>query len=78
MGCERDTPEGDTIGKIDDLKAEIERLPSEEFAELFRWLSEKDWENWDRQIEADAQAGKLDFLIHEARQEKSKGELKDL
>jgi transcriptional regulator with AAA-type ATPase domain len=36
------------MNKIDDLKTEIERLPSEEFAELFRWLSEKEWERWDR------------------------------
>ena len=73
-----DTLERDNMGKMDDLKAEIERLPSEEFAELFRWLSEKEWERWDGQIEADSQAGRLDFLIQEARQEKSKGELKDL
>jgi hypothetical protein len=66
------------MSKIEDLKTEIERLPSEEFAELFRWLSEKEWERWDREIEVDAQAGRLDFLIHEANQEKSKGELKDL
>jgi hypothetical protein len=69
---------GDTMSKIDDLKAEIERLPSEEFAELFRWLSEKDWEKWDKQIAADSQAGRLDFLIREAREEKAKGQLKDL
>jgi hypothetical protein len=66
------------VSKIDQLKAEIERLPSEEFAELFRWVSEKDWERWDRQIEADSQAGRLDFLVREAREEKAKGNLKDL
>ena len=66
------------MSKIDDLKAEIERLPNNEFAELFRWLSEKDWEKWDQQIEADSQSGKLDFLLREAREEKSKGTLKDL
>jgi Fe-S cluster biosynthesis and repair protein YggX len=64
--------------KIDELKAEIESLPSEEFAEIFRWLSEKDWERWDKEIEADSQAGRLDFLVREAREEKSKGNLKDL
>jgi len=56
----------------------IERLPSEEFTELFRWLSEKDWEKWDNQIVADSQAGRLDFLIREAHEEKAKGRLKDL
>lgn len=66
------------MSKIDKLKAEIEALPSEQLAEIFRWLSEKDWERWDKQIEADSQAGKLDFLTDEARQEKDKGNLKGL
>ncbi len=66
------------MSKIDELKAEIERLASEEFAELFRWLSEKDWEQWDKEIEANSQAGRLDFLVREAREEKAKGTLKDL
>ena len=66
------------MSRIDQLKAEIESLPSEEIAEIFRWLSEKDWEKWDKEIEADSQAGKLDFLAREARDEKAKGRLKDL
>ena len=66
------------MSKIDELKAEIERLPSEEFAELFQWLSEKDGERWDQEIEADSQAGRLDFLEREAREEKAKGSLQDL
>ena len=66
------------MSKVDELKAEIERLPSKEFAELFQWLSEKDWERWDKEIEADSQAGRLDFLGREAREEKAKGSLKDL
>ncbi len=66
------------MSKVDELKAEIERLPGEEFAELFRWVSEKDWERWDQEIEADSQGGRLDFLVREAREEKAKGTLKDL
>jgi hypothetical protein len=66
------------MSKIDELKAEIERLPGGELEELFRWLSEKDWETWDKEIEADSQAGRLDFLEDEARQEKAKGTLKDV
>ncbi|MBI3684660.1 MAG: hypothetical protein HY235_30185 [Acidobacteria bacterium] len=66
------------MSKIDELKAEIERLPGEELTELFRWLTEKDWERWDAEIEADSRAGKLDFLVSEAREEKAKGTLKDL
>jgi hypothetical protein len=66
------------MSKIDELKADIERLPSEELAELFRWLSEKEWESWDKEIEADSQAGRLDFLEREAREEKSKGTLREI
>lgn len=66
------------MSKADELKTEIERLSPEEFAELVRWLSEKDWERWDKQIEADSAAGKLDFLVHEVLEEKAKGTLKNL
>lgn len=69
---------GETMSNVDKLKTEIERLPQEEFTELVRWLSEKNWERWDKQIEADSAVGKLDFLVREALEEKAKGMLKDL
>ena len=61
------------MSKIDELKADIERLSSQELAELLRWLSEKEWESWDKEIEADSRAGRLDLLMREAREEKAKG-----
>jgi hypothetical protein len=66
------------MSKIDDLKAEVEKLPSEEFREFFRWMTDKDWEGWDKEIEADSDAGKLDFLVREAREARLKGTLKAL
>jgi hypothetical protein len=66
------------MSKIDDLKAEVEKLPSEEFREFFRWMADKDWERWDREIEADSDAGKLGFLVREAREARLKGTLKAL
>ena len=66
------------MSKVDELKTEIERLPREEFSELVRSLSEKDRERWDKEIEADSEAGKLDFLVREAFDAKAKGTLKDL
>jgi len=66
------------MSKIDELKADIERLPGEDIAELFRWLSEKEWENWDEEMKADSQAGRLDFLVREAVDQKAKGNLKEL
>jgi hypothetical protein len=72
------TWKGNRMSKIDELKADIERLPGEEVAELFRWLSEREWERWDKEIEADSQAGRLDFLPREAREEKAKGTLREI
>ena len=66
------------MSKVNELKTEIERLPREEFTELVRWLSERDWERWDIEIQADSEAGKLDFLVREAFDAKAKRNLKDL
>jgi len=66
------------MAKVDELKSEIEKLPKEEFSEIVRWLSEKDWARWDKEIEDDSNAGKLDFLVREALDAKGKGNLKDL
>ncbi|MBI2884259.1 MAG: hypothetical protein HYY11_10225 [Candidatus Methylomirabilis oxyfera] len=66
------------MSKVDELKTEIEQLPQEEFSKLVRWLSAKEWERWDKEIEADSETGKLDFLVREALDAKAKGSLKDL
>ena len=46
--------------------------------EAFKSANKKDWDKWDKQIEADSKSGKLDFLIAEALEEKEKGTLKEL
>ena len=63
---------------IDALKKAIETLPDEDYAKLRKWFSEKDWRKWDKEIAADSRAGKLDFLVKEAFESKSKGKLRDL
>ncbi len=66
------------MSRVNEIKAAIEALREEEYAQLRQWFSERDWEKWDQQIEADSEAGKLDFLLQEARDEKARGTLKDL
>lgn len=66
------------MSKVEEIEAAIESLSAEEYVRLRKWFSEKDWEKWDRQIEADSEAGKLDFLIREALDEKAMGKLKEL
>ena len=53
--------------RVEQLEHEIQKLSPSEFAELRAWLIERDWEEWDRQIERDAASGKLDRLFAEAR-----------
>lgn len=63
---------------IKKIKNEIEKLPESDFSELRRWIAEKDWKKWDKKIEKDSKANKLDFLIDEAKEEKKNGNLNDL
>jgi hypothetical protein len=63
---------------LEKIQAEIKALPSEEYIILRKWFLERDWERWDTQLEDDINAGKLDFLVEEASEEKSKQLLKEL
>jgi len=66
------------MSTVNEIKEAIETLPEKDYIQLRQWFSEKDWEKWDKQILADSEAGKLDFLIKEALEEKSRGKLKEL
>ena len=63
---------------VAEIKQDILELPKSEYAKLRDWLLEEDWERWDRQIEEDSKAGRLDFLKAEAEEAKRKGQLQDL
>ncbi|MBI4027990.1 MAG: hypothetical protein HY360_23600 [Verrucomicrobia bacterium] len=57
----------------------VKNLPEAEKGEFLARLTEVDFEDaWDRQIEADAKAGKLDPLIREAVAEYRAGRTKPL
>ena len=63
---------------ITEIQEAIRVLPETEYIRLRQWRSDLDWEHWDRQIEADVEAGRLDFLIAEAREAKARGALEEL
>lgn len=63
---------------VEEIKSIIEKLPPQEFTKLRKWILEKDWGNWDKEIEEDSRKGLLDFLIEETLEEKEKGNLKNL
>jgi hypothetical protein len=60
--------------KVQAIEESINTLSPMEFAELRDWLLERDWEQWDRQIEEDAAAGKLDKLFARAKAAHRAGE----
>jgi hypothetical protein len=66
------------VTKLEELEMAVASLSKEEYGEFRRWFLERDWENWDRQIEEDSKAGKLDFLVKEALEAKKEGKLKEL
>ena len=66
---------------VAEIKQDILALPETDYAELMVWLDElceRKWNEWDRQIEADSKAGRLDFLATEALEAKRNGTLTDL
>ena len=60
---------------VEEIKSAISALSKEDYIHLREWLSEKDWEQWDKEIEGDSASGKLDFLMEEAAAEKNRGRL---
>ena len=63
---------------INEIQTAIKSLPHAEYIRLIRWIHERDWKEWDRQVEGDAASGKLDFLVEEATEEKKDENLKAL
>ncbi len=64
--------------RIEELEVAIDSLTSEEYNRLRRWFLDRDWQKWDREIEEDSEAGRLDFLVREAAEAKHCKKLRDL
>ena len=63
------------MSNITEIQQAILALSEADYVQLRQWLNELDWEKWDRQIEADSENGKLDFLITKAFEAKERREL---
>ncbi|OGW43554.1 MAG: hypothetical protein A2Y66_01090 [Nitrospirae bacterium RBG_13_41_22] len=66
------------MSRVEEIKEAIDTLPEEEYIQLRQWFSEKDWQKWDQQIVADSETRKLDFLLKEVVEAKSKNKLREL
>jgi len=54
------------MGKVEKIEREIKDLSPDEMTELREWFAAFDAEAWDRQLEADVRAGKLDARADQA------------
>ncbi len=66
------------MSKVERIEQEVQGLSPKELAEFRDWFLEFVWEAWDRQLEGDVQAGKLDSLADEALREHAAGKTKPL
>ncbi|MBI3455739.1 MAG: hypothetical protein HY002_08120 [Candidatus Rokubacteria bacterium] len=66
------------MGKIENLEQQIRALSPEEFARFREWFAQYDAEAWDRQLEADVKAGKLDTLAERALRAHAAGQSTEL
>ncbi len=63
---------------VETIEEQIAELDNASFSKLRDWFVEFDQSRWDKQIEADSNAGKLDFLINAALVEHQAGKTRDL
>jgi hypothetical protein len=54
------------MGSVKEIEEAVLRLSAAELAAFRAWFAEFDAEAWDRQIEGDVAAGRLDSLADEA------------
>jgi hypothetical protein len=64
--------------KVEELEREIQKLSHSELATFRQWFREFDSEEWDRQIEEDIRAGKLDKLAEKSVIAHNGGKSKEL
>jgi hypothetical protein len=64
------------VSTIEEIKHAAGALSLVEREELLAWLLDVD-DEWDRQMAKDAAAGKLDFLVEQARTAVREGTLRD-
>jgi hypothetical protein len=60
-----------------EIKNAVRELTPRELAELAAFISKQDNLAWDKEVEEDAENGKLDFLFDEADRERAAGQLRD-
>jgi len=66
------------MSELEHLEQQVLQLSPEDLAKFRTWFIELDHQLWDKQIEDDVAAGKLDRLIAEVRAEFKAGKTREI
>jgi hypothetical protein len=66
------------VSTIEEIEQAVARLGPSDYERFRQWLSDYDNQKWDRQLNEDAAAGKLDALANEALDDLRRGKCTDL
>jgi hypothetical protein len=64
--------------KVEAIEREVEKFTREELAAFRDWFVEYDWQAWDRELEEDIAAGRLDKFAEEVLEEHRRGKTKEI
>ena len=64
--------------KVEAIEREVEKLTREELASFRDWFVEYDWQAWDRELEEDVAAGRLDKFAEEVLEEHRRVKTKEI
>jgi len=63
---------------VAEISGAVKRLPKKNLVRFRKWFAEYDAAVWDRQLESDGGAGRLDALAREAQRDRRAGRTKPL
>jgi hypothetical protein len=65
------------MSTVEELEAAVQQLSPEDRAAFRAWFSQFDADEWDRKLDADVAAGRLDWLVAEALADRQAGRCTD-
>jgi hypothetical protein len=65
------------MSRVEEIERAIEELSPDEFRQVAQRVHDIEAERWDKELDRDAAAGKLDFLRQEAQADRENDLLKD-
>ena len=66
------------MATVEQITGAVKRLPKRDLARFRKWFAEYDAAVWDRQLEQDVAAGRLDKLAREALRDHKAGRTTEL